>query len=88
MTALDDIRVIELGTLVAAPYCGKLLGDLGADVVKVEPPEGDSSRRVPVLPGVAVEPEASPLFLFNNTSKRGARCDLAANASDRVMRPI
>jgi crotonobetainyl-CoA:carnitine CoA-transferase CaiB-like acyl-CoA transferase len=85
MTALDDIRVIELGTRVAAPYCGKLLGDLGADVIKVEPPDGDPSRRQSVFPGVAVEPEASPLFLFNNTSKRGIRCDLERSAADREL---
>ena len=85
MTALEDIRVIELGSLVAAPYCGKLLADLGADVIKVEPPEGDPSRRVAVFPGVAVEPEASPLFLFNNTSKRGIRCDLANSRADREL---
>jgi crotonobetainyl-CoA:carnitine CoA-transferase CaiB-like acyl-CoA transferase len=85
MPALDDIRVIELGSLVAAPYCGKLLGDLGADVVKVEPPQGDPARRTSVFPGVAVEPEASPLFLWNNTSKRGIRCDLAAGTRDREL---
>jgi crotonobetainyl-CoA:carnitine CoA-transferase CaiB-like acyl-CoA transferase len=85
MAALDGIRVIELGSLVAAPYCGKLLGELGADVIKVEPPEGDPSRRQSVFPGVAVEPEASPLFLFNNTSKRGVRCDLAGSAADREL---
>ena len=84
MTALEGIRVIELGTLVAAPYCGKLLGDLGADVVKVEPIGGDPARRIAVFPGVAVEPEASPLFLFNNTSKRGIRCDLERD-DDRAL---
>src|SRR5688572_5049828 len=85
MTVLDDIRVIELSSLVAAPYCGKLLGDLGADVVKVEPPDGDPARRTAIFPGIAVEPEASPLFLFNNTSKRGIRCDLERSGADRGL---
>jgi crotonobetainyl-CoA:carnitine CoA-transferase CaiB-like acyl-CoA transferase len=40
---------------------------------------------VPVLPGEVVQPEASPLFLFNNTSKRAIRCDLAGNAADREL---
>ncbi|MDF0543636.1 CoA transferase [Sphingobium sp. H39-3-25] len=43
--ALSDIRVIELGQLIAGPFCGQLLGDMGADVIKVEPPkQGDPMR--------------------------------------------
>ena len=45
MGPLDDLRVIELGTLIAGPFCGQLLGDMGADVIKVEPPGiGDPMR--------------------------------------------
>lgn len=44
--ALSDIRVIELGQLIAGPFCGQLLGDMGADVIKVEPPgAGDPMRQ-------------------------------------------
>jgi formyl-CoA transferase len=43
--ALHDIRVVELGQLIAGPFCGQLLGDMGADVIKVEPPvTGDPMR--------------------------------------------
>ena len=47
MTAsgLDGIRVVEMGQMVAAPWTAKLLADLGADVIKVEPPRGDAARR-------------------------------------------
>lgn len=41
---LDGVRVLELGTTIAGPFCGRLLGDFGAEVVKVEPPEGDPVR--------------------------------------------
>ena len=42
---LSDLRVIEMGTLLAGPFCGQLLGDLGAEVFKVEPPgQGDPMR--------------------------------------------
>jgi crotonobetainyl-CoA:carnitine CoA-transferase CaiB-like acyl-CoA transferase len=44
--ALNDIRVIELGQLLAGPFCGQLLGDMGADVIKVEPPGAGDPMRV------------------------------------------
>ena len=43
---LSDLRVIEMGTLLAGPFCGQLLGDLGAEVIKVEPPEQGDPMRV------------------------------------------
>ena len=45
MTALADLRVVEMGQLLAGPFCGQLLADFGADVIKVEPPgQGDPMR--------------------------------------------
>ena len=70
-------RVIELAQGVAGPYCGKLLADLGADVIKVEPPAGDRTRRANGAdPAKTLDPEGSPLFLYCNTSKRGIVLDL------------
>lgn len=43
---LSDLRVIELGTLLAGPFCGQLLGDMGAEIIKVEPPEQGDPLRV------------------------------------------
>src|SRR5262249_56851302 len=62
--ALEHLRVVEVGDLVAAPYATKLLADLGADVVKIEPPgHGDlARRRGPFARGVP-PPQKSGLFL-------------------------
>lgn len=65
--ALSDVVVLELGTGVAAPYCGRLLADLGAQVVKVEPPGGDPLRAH--APGVNGE---SAFFAWLNAGKLGA----------------
>ena len=74
--ALEGIKVVELATMVSGPYCGKLLADMGADVVKVEPLEGDPARLRGPFPGGEADPERSALFLYNNTSKRGVTLSL------------
>jgi crotonobetainyl-CoA:carnitine CoA-transferase CaiB-like acyl-CoA transferase len=69
---LRDIRVLEFGEGVAAPYCGKLLADFGADVLKIEAPDGgDLTRRHGPFPGDIPHAERSGLFLALNTNKRG-----------------
>jgi len=62
--------VVEYATMVSGPYCGKLLGDMGADVIKVE--LLTAILRAPAVPFPTNEshPEKSALFLYNNTSKR------------------
>ena len=74
--ALSGIKVVELATMVSGPYCGKLLADMGANVIKVEPPEGDPSRQCGPFPKSGPHPERSALFLYNNTSKRGVTLNL------------
>lgn len=74
--ALDGLRVIKVGGGAAAGYGSKLLTDLGADVIKVEPPEGDETRRWGPFPGNEPHPERSGLFLYLNTNKRGVTLDL------------
>lgn len=72
------LRVLELASSVAAAYAAKLLGDHGADVVKVEPPQGDDTRGRGPFPGNLPNPEASGTFLALNVNKRGVCLDLDA----------
>src|SRR5438445_10001036 len=66
--ALSDIRVIEIGSGVAAAWCGKVFADLGADVVKIEPPAGDWLRSDPGA------------FAHLNTNKRSAVVEVSEAA--------
>ena len=84
-STLSDLRVIECADGVAGPYCAKLLADLGADVVKVEPPAGDSSRRFGPFPGDRPHLERSGQFLYLNSNKRGITLDLEHAAGVEVL---
>lgn len=77
MGALEGLRVVEVGEFISAPYCGKLLADLGAEVLKVEPPGGDRARRYGPFRGDIPDAEASGLFVYLNTNKRGVTLDVA-----------
>src|SRR5437870_600342 len=74
--ALAGLRVLECGDFVAAPYAAWLLGHLGADVLKVEPPAGDSNRRRGPYPGGVPDPETGGLHLFLDQTKRSVVLDL------------
>ena len=69
---LAGVRVLELATVVLGPWACQILGDLGADVVKVEPPAGDSNRQV----GPMRNPDMGALFLTCNRNKRSVVLDL------------
>lgn len=82
---LAGLRVVEVAQGIAGPYAGKLLADFGADVVKVEPPGGDRSRREGVRFGPRPESEESPLFLHLNTNKRSIVADPATAAGRGLL---
>ena len=75
--ALAHLRVVELGDVPAA-YAGRLLADLGADVIKVEPPGGAPERRLPPFAGGVEDAERSLTSIHANTNKRGLVLDLSA----------
>jgi crotonobetainyl-CoA:carnitine CoA-transferase CaiB-like acyl-CoA transferase len=87
--ALGHIRVVELCTGVAGPYCTKLLADLGAEVVKIEPPGvGDDTRQRGPFVNDRPHPELSGLFLHLNTNKLGITLDTGAPTGRRILREL
>ncbi|HEV8723178.1 MAG TPA: CoA transferase [Candidatus Binatia bacterium] len=82
-SALSHLRVIELGDIPAS-YATRWLADLGANVIKVEPPGGDANRLVPPFAGNAEHPERSLTFIHANTNKRSIALDLNHD-SDREI---
>lgn len=78
MTApLDGIRVLEVASWLAAPSCAALMADMGASVIKVEPPTGDNYRRT--LQGIFGADFVHPSFQFDNRGKRGVCVDLESD---------
>ena len=81
--ALASVRVVELGSMVAAPICGQILADLGADVIKVEPLGGEVMRVIPpVYKGV------SAAFSQWNRNKRSIALDLKAAEGMEILRKL
>ena len=87
-SALNGLKILEFGQMVSAPYCGKLLADLGATVIKIEPPEGDPARFFGPFPGNEPHPEKSALFLYNNTNKKSITLDFSKTADIATFRQL
>ena len=90
---LAGLLVADCSTILAGPYCTMLLADLGATVVKVEPPEGDGTRAWgPPFVGVGLDgpddPGTAAYYLAVNRNKRSLRLDLRAPGSAEVLRRL
>ncbi len=83
---LAGLRVVEVCQNLAGPLCGKILADLGADVVKVEPPAGDAARRWgPPFHETADGSRVGTMYAYANTGKRGLRLDLTTPVGMEVL---
>src|SRR5688572_33147546 len=81
--ALEGIRVLDVTQVMAGPFCAMQLCDMGADVIKVEPPEGDSTRRMAGAAG-----QESAAFNAVNRGKRGIVLDLKTPAGQHALRRL
>ncbi|MGH7932916.1 MAG: CaiB/BaiF CoA transferase family protein [Candidatus Binataceae bacterium] len=87
--ALDDLKVIEYAQMVSGPICGKLFADMGAEVIKIEPPgDGDEARRQPPFPGDLPHPEKSAFFIYLNTSKKSLTLDPATPSGAAIFKRL
>jgi len=88
-SALSGLRVVELGDFIAAPYCTKLMADLGAEVIKIEETgKGDSTRGYGPFPGDEPHPEKSLLFAYMNTNKKGITLDVSSPQGKKVFKEL
>jgi crotonobetainyl-CoA:carnitine CoA-transferase CaiB-like acyl-CoA transferase len=85
MSALDGIRVLDLGTFIAGPYCATILGEFGAEVIKVEPPKtGDSLRRL----GTNTECGDTLVWLSESRNKKCITLNLQSERGRELLRQL
>src|ERR1700729_3910754 len=78
--ALAGLRVLDVTQVMAGPFCAMVLADLGADVIKIEPPAGDSTRQMPGAVGAD-----SPSFNAVNRGKRSVVVNLKSDDGRAVF---
>src|SRR6202034_3695990 len=81
---LAGVRVIDLTAMVMGPYCTQIMADMGADVVKIEPPSGDNTRFISVGPA----PGMSGVFVNVNRGKRSVVLDLRTDDGISALREL
>ncbi|MFC2070821.1 CaiB/BaiF CoA transferase family protein [Chloroflexota bacterium] len=87
--ALSGLKVVEYAHSISGPYCGKLLADLGAEVIKVEKPgSGEKARGLGPFPRDIPHPEKSGLFLYLNANKLGVTLNLDNATGIEIFRKL
>src|ERR1700751_2333900 len=81
---LTGVRVVDLTAMVMGPYCTQIMADMGADVIKVDPPQGDNPRYISVGPA----PGMSGVFFNVNRGKRAVVLDLRSEEGKTALRAL
>ncbi len=81
---LEGIRVLEIASMIFGPLAGQYLGDMGADVIKLEPPEGDLTRSI----GPCRSPRMGSFFLTSNRNKRSIVVDLKMTEGKEILQSL
>ena len=84
LAALNGLRVLDL-TDYRAQLCGRLLADMGADMIKVEPPGGDTARRIPPFLDGTPHPDRSLFFWFYNLNKRSITLNITQSQGAEIL---
>jgi crotonobetainyl-CoA:carnitine CoA-transferase CaiB-like acyl-CoA transferase len=85
---LSGVKVVEYASFVAGPYCTKLFADMGAEVIKVESPEGDEARKRGAFLNDNPDPELSGLYLYLNTNKLGVTLNLESATGRDIFKKL
>lgn len=85
---LDGVKVLEYCSFIAGPHCAKMLADLGAEVIKIERPEGDIARKHGPYLHDEVNPETSGIFLYENTNKKGITLNLETQTGREIFKKL
>src|SRR5439155_3616190 len=88
VSALKGLRIVELAESPAGEYCGKLLADFGAEVIKIESPPGSPTRYLAPTMGGGADGENSVLFAYLNTNKKSVVLDLTSDEELEVLHDI
>ncbi len=86
---LSGIKVLDLSSLISGPWCARMMAGFGAEVIKVEDPDGgDVSRRLGPFPGDIPHPEKSALFLYMNTGKKSVTLNIRTATGLKLLKEL